>query len=136
MQFENKGCTVYSVNANLMSRLNPLTDKELEEEAKKLIDNFHKKHKNTYYMALCHDIRYFTVYNTKPDKEKFDIDESVTFGDEVIECTFAIGKIVDVAENDRGDTIEIWIKNAVSAHCVLLFPYDNGMIQVGEQFYE
>lgn len=121
--------TIYEINSNIMRNAEPLNSAALAT-ARNLINGFHKDHKNRYYMALCHNIRYFTIYDTEPNN--CEINRLITIGKEVIDCTSNIGSIVDITIADDNSAVEIWIKTAETAECIILFPYDNGIVKVGE----
>lgn len=125
------GFTMYDINASLVKQYPPLKWQGLQN-ARSLINTFHEKHKNRYYIALCHNIRYFTVYDTSPNDIKIDI--SVTLGKEVIDCTKNIGEILDVQLSDNEYSVEIWFKtdSERGAECLILIPYDKGIVKVGE----
>lgn len=127
------GISVYDINASLIKNAPPLKWEGLHN-AKSLINNFHKEHKNRYYMALCHNLRYFTVYDTKPNDCKV-IDLATSFATEVVNCTKLLGNILDVQISENHNSIEIWVRrnNKRGAECIVLLPYDKGMVKVGEK---
>lgn len=125
------GYSMYDFNASLVRNYPPLKWEGLYN-AKFIINDFHKVHKNRYYIALCHNLRYFTVYDTKPNDANLDL--KVSFGAEVIDCTSNLGDILDVQFSDNKQSVEIWVKRSSDrgAECVILIPYDKGMVKVGE----
>ena len=58
--------------------------------------------------------------------------ERCAFGHEVIECLKNIGVIKAIDLTEENDAIEAWVDNEGEATCLYLFPYDNGIVQVGE----
>lgn len=111
---------LYDINKQIISQLPDLTDLESKKE---IINLLHSEQGNKYYMLYGKEISYFTV---------FKLIESQYFGYEVIECLKSIGRIkaIDLAENK--DAIEVWVENEDGPTCLYLFPYDIGIVQVGE----
>jgi hypothetical protein len=75
-------------------------------------------------MLYGKEISYFTV---------FKIIEPQYFGEEVLACCLNVGpvKVMDLTE--AGDAVEIWVQsNDGEPTCLYLFPYDSGIVQVGE----
>jgi hypothetical protein len=74
-------------------------------------------------MLYGKEISYFTLYK---------IIKSQYFGNEVIDCLKNIGIIKAIDFTETQDAIEIWVENDNGPTCLYLFPYDNGVVQVGE----
>lgn len=81
-----------------------------------------------YFMLLCNEIRYYTVFNLI--EKDFD-----KFAQEVKECAEYRGDIIEISEVDDGSAFEIWIKEKSDnkPHMFMLFAYDWGVIEVGEK---
>lgn len=74
-------------------------------------------------MLYGKEISYFTLYKIiKPQ----------CFGNEVIDCLKNIGIIKAIDFTETQDAIEIWVEDDNGPTCLYLFPYDNGVVQVGE----
>ena len=127
------GYSMYDFNASLVKNYPPLKWKGLYN-ARFIINDFHNIHKNRYYIALCHNLRYFTVYDTKPNDAEGAIDLSISFGAEVLDCSSNLGEILDVQLSSNEQSIEIWVKrnSERGAECIILIPYDKGIVKVGE----
>ena len=111
---------LYDMNKQIITQLPELTD--LSEKCD-LIYNLHTKFNNNYYMLYGKEISYFTLYKIiKPQ----------CFGNEVIDCLKNIGIIKAIDFTETQDAIEIWVENNNGPTCLYLFPYDNGVVQVGE----
>ena len=111
---------LYDMNKQLISQLPALAD--LEDK----VDVIHKLHidyGNFYYMLYGKEISYFTL---------FKVIEPQYFGNEVIECLKNVGVIKAIDFTETQDAIEIWVENEDGPTCLYLFPYDNGVVQVGE----
>ena len=79
---------------------------------------------NDYYMLYGKEISYFTVFKIK---------EHICFSHEVIDVIENIGsavKAIDLTETE--DAIEVWVMYENEPTCLYLFPYDMGIVQVGE----
>jgi hypothetical protein len=111
---------LYDMNKQIISQLPELTDLEDKHYT---INNLHAKFNNFYYMMYGKEISYFTL---------FKIIEPQYFGSEVIDCLKNVGIIKAIDFTEAQDAIEIWVENENGPTCLYLFPYDNGVVQVGE----
>lgn len=117
------GMTLYDLNKSLINQLMPLDDTELYEAGEDILA-FCEENRNKYYMLLCHELRYFTLFNyyVVTDRPLPNIEE------EVIACAHDIGSIVSVENKD--DAIEIWVKTEEDeVYVMYFFPYDRGVIK-------
>ena len=117
------GMTLYDLNKNLVSQLMPLDDTELYEAGENILA-FCEETRNKYYMLLCHELRYFTLFNyyVVTDRPLPNVEE------EVIACAHDIGVIVSVENKD--EAIEIWVKaENDEVYVMYFFPYDRGVIK-------
>ena len=111
---------LYDINKQIISQLPVLSDLE---DKKEIIQKLHRDWGNFYYMLYGKEISYFTLFN---------IINSQTFADEVIACLNNVGDIKAIDLTEAEDAIEIWVQNEENPTCLYLFPYDNGVVQVGE----
>ena len=110
---------LYDLNKQIMSQMEPYTMEQWEKAAK-AITAWDKENAATYYMLLCRDISYYTVFVN-------DGYELHNFGDAVRECfEFIGGDVVDI-DIDPG-VIEIWVKNEETTYCFYLFNYETGVV--------
>ena len=127
---EINGGNFYDINKQLiLQNEKPLTKDQIEE-AKELISNYFKSHKEQYFMLLCHEQRDYTIFNfTHPDpKFPSDLRDAK---EEVILCLNNRGTIVSIEPADKNNSaIEIWIEEGGEAYCYYLFPYDEGVIEI------
>ena len=115
----------YDVNKQIIGQLEILDEAALEEKHK-LIREFVNKTNNKYFMLLCRDLNYYTlfVYDTHDAQECID--------DVVIECANFLGKIKAIDTTEDQEAIEIWITNSSdSTHVMYFFAYDTGVIECG-----
>jgi hypothetical protein len=122
LNVDSSGVTMglYDMNKQIIAQLPTLTDLE---EKKELIHMLHNKWNNFYYMLYGKEISYFTLFN---------IINSQDFGNIVIECLNNIGDIKAIDLTETQDAIEIWVESEDGPTCLYLFPYDSGIVQVGE----
>lgn len=121
---ENSGINMglYDMNKQIISQLPKLTEAELFDRDL-LINTLHAKFNNEFYMLYGKEISYFTL---------FRIFDSIRFGNEVIDCLNNVGDIKAIDFTEAQDAIEIWIQDEDGPTCLYLFPYDSGVVQVGE----
>ena len=82
---------------------------------------------NSYYMLLCRDINYYTIFETGWDES----DETV--GEAVVDCfNYISGELKAIDLTDDGNAVEIWFaiseENRLVARCAYFFNYDEGVI--------
>lgn len=118
--------SLYDINKNLMSQLPEYTHeqvKELEEKIDKLINEKHIN--NNYFMLLCNDIHYYTVFHFNPEEADFR-----TVGEGVTYLLYESGYTI-TADEECDDHFEIWVKKDKEAYAFMLFPYDQGVVNFG-----
>ena len=114
--------SAYDMNKQIIRQLSIL-DKVALQEKKELIVDFVNDTNNVYYMLLCRDINYYTLFarqDTNPELlEDIMIDE----------CLPAIGQIKSVERTEDGSAVEIWIQDDLNnVYAVYFFPYDAGVV--------
>lgn len=115
----NTGTSLYDFNKQIMSQLEPFNLNQWEEAEKK-ITNWDEQKQATYYMLLCKELSYYTVFIN--DGYEFD-----NFGESVRKYfEFVDGNVVDI--NIEKDKIEIWLKKENDIYYFVLFNYDMGVI--------
>lgn len=109
--------SVYDMNCQIISQLSPLTDDEQHEKSK-IITQLIDETRSRFYMLLCRDINYYTVFMRMPEAE--EMMEEV-----VIDCAKYIGDIKAIEMVDGA--VEIWVSNNEGTYAMYLFPYDEGV---------
>ena len=112
---------LYDMNKQIISQLPTLNDftKAIAD-----VRDLHGKYWNEYYMMYGREISYFTLFKVCGMNE---------FGQDVIDCCANIGTIKAMDMTEAADAIEIWVQpENGEPTCLYLFPYDNGIVQVGE----
>ena len=118
----NLGMSIYDMNKQIISQMGVL-DEEGYNIARQRFNVFVKLSDQTYYMLLCRDINYYTIF-------KIDVlaDDLNRFSEEVIDCVHDIGAIKSVEEVDGA--IEIWAHPVDGDPVAMyLFPYDAGVVE-------
>lgn len=110
----------YQMNQMMIYGLKDLTEEEIAEKQKE-VQSFVQGKEDTYYMLLCKDCSYYTVFHL--------IAEGPKIASEVIECVKELGTIKDIYTVEDGSAIEIWFSDAETAHVAYFFPYQKGVIE-------
>lgn len=110
--------SLYEVNKSIMAKKSPMKVNEAKNTLKEFINNI----KNNYYMMLCKELSYYTLFHINNlSTEKIE--------DIVIEIATDYGVFysADVYE----DHVEIWVKMKITGEChmFMFFPYDMGVIE-------
>lgn len=109
---------LYELNKQIMAQMEPY-DIDKWEQAEKDINAWDSEQKASYYMLLCKEISYYTVFIN-------DGYEFHNLGQAVRECLEFVGNVVDIEINQ--DVIEIWIRELDNAYCLHLFNYEEGIV--------
>ena len=107
----------YDINKQIIGQLPTLTREELIEK-KKIIRKFKATCNNVYYMLLCRELNYYTVFVSH-------VTALETMEDVVLECAQVHGEIKAIEEVDGA--IEIWVSNDEDTYAMYFFPYDQGV---------
>ena len=118
----NLSLSAYEINKQVISQLPPLSAEELAEK-KILIRDFMINTQNKYFMLLCRDINYYTLFHLDVYENTDERLEDILFA----ECAIFIGDIKAVDPTDDG-AIEIWVTNETDTYAMYFFPYDAGVI--------
>lgn len=121
--------SLYDINEQIIRQLPDYT-KEDEDAAKIEIDNWSGADQGGYYMLLCKEQSYYTVFKyTSPYNEGLVVFQ--TLGDAVIACVKDVGTIKSVSKQED-NTYEIWVLDSNDVMwCLHLFNYDNGIVEFG-----
>ena len=119
------GMSLYELNKQGYAQLLPYDETQIQD-AIAWINEFSDKNKGKYYMLLCKEISYYTVF----EKDFLEYD-CLSLGHGVIECLDNVGTIHGIDDNGEG-ALEIWVKTSdEEVYCMLLFNYDVGIVKVG-----
>lgn len=115
--------SLYKFNQQAYAAL-PSMDSEALEKSKDFIHDFLNKHDAKYYLMLCNEIRYYTVYTYT---NVHNVEKLV---DEIIEITSDLGEIKSIETDGSGQALEFWIMYEGECHMFLLFNYDRGVVEI------
>ena len=119
------GMSLYELNKQGYAQLLPYDETQIQD-AITCINEFSDKNKGKYYMLLCKEMSYYTVF----EKDFLEYD-CLSLGHGVIECLDNVGTIHGIDDNGEG-ALEIWVKTSdEEVYCMLLFNYDVGVVKVG-----
>lgn len=119
------GMSLYELNKQGYAQLLPYDETQIQD-AITWINEFSDKNKGKYYMLLCKEMSYYTVF----EKDFLEYD-CLSLGHGVIECLNNVGTIHGIDDNGEG-ALEIWVKTSdEEVYCMLLFNYDVGVVKVG-----
>jgi len=115
--------SLYEINEQLVSQL-PVLSTEDCLKAEEEINEWHKRIQSKYYMLLCKEQSYYTVFVA----ENFYVDCD-SLGNAIISCLTDIGEIKAISLQDN-DTYEIWVHQPGmdKLWCLHLFNYSNGIV--------
>jgi hypothetical protein len=118
----NLGMTLYDVNKQVISQMGILEGEE-RETAHLCITHAASIANQTYFMLLCREMNYYTLF--KLDKDNSGL---CNIASEVFDCAEDIGAIKSVEPVDGA--IEIWVHPVYEEPVAMyLFPYDAGVIE-------
>lgn len=117
--------SLYDMNKQIISQLSAL-DEEGIKEAKQIIKDYvySEKHEDDYYMLLCHELKYFTVFASDLECGPDEIIENV-----IIDCLNSVGEIKSIEPTEDKEAIEIWITEPEGGTYVMyFFDYGRGIV--------
>ena len=118
----NLQMNIYDLNKQIISQMATLSDEDLED-SKQLIRGYFQEHENEFYMLLCKDISYYTLFHI------VDYITEPAAADEVIACIKEIGAVKSIDRTNDG-AIEIWAHHGEAQPLAMyLFAYDMGVIE-------
>ena len=109
---------LYDLNKTIIAQL-PIAGEDELLTAEKVINDYCNAQNSSYFMLLCRDISYYTVFTNDTSKEQLDF---CSVGEAVISCAVDVGMIVSVSLTEDKNAIEIWVKNTDDmVYCMYLF---------------
>jgi hypothetical protein len=115
--------TTYEFNCSQIAQL-PNYTKENFGKAQKTIQSFLSSHPSKYYMMLCNDRRYYTLYTFVQDFQFKQMSK------EIIDITKNLGVVKEIKVSDDDDCIMFWIMHNDEAYLYLLFNYEAGVVEI------
>lgn len=124
---ENKGLefNLYELNKSIINQMTPMTPDEINMKTE-LFNDYACSMGNTYYMLLCRDYNYYTVFRYSV------IPTFSNFATAVCTIISELGEVYSIDYLDN-KAIEIWIKptGEENPYAFYLFPYDAGVVHYG-----
>lgn len=121
---------LYDINKNLVAQNEIKLSEGILNSKKQIITDFIKKQNNYYYMLLCNERKDYTVFHWHNICNNDNAKEIAKIL--VDECLFNRGEIRGIDLTKNKDAIEIWLMIDEEAFIYYFFPYDMGVIEVGE----
>ena len=126
--------TLYDLNKQMVKSLPPMNEEGKESFINNIFNSYISKEPNKYYMLLCKELSYFTVFH----KDKINTDN---FAETVHELLSEKGTIITAGwDNEETKTsVEYWVNiktpiennpDYTDVYCFYLFKYDNGIVEV------
>lgn len=117
--------SLYDMNKQIISQL-PTLNVEGIKEAKQIIKDYvySKEHEDDYYMLLCHELKYFTVFTNDLECSPDEVIENV-----IIDCLNSVGEIKSIEPTEDKEAIEIWITEPEgNTYVMYFFDYGRGIV--------
>lgn len=115
----------YDINKQIISQLPAITDEDLEAVKSQIIRKYCDQMKAEYYMLLCRDINYYTVFRIDLKLADETVDEAL------VDCAKYIGAIKSIGFTEDEQALELWMTNEEDTYVAYFFPYDQGVIVCG-----
>lgn len=117
--------TLYEMNQQLIANMPCFEDKDWDEAAVVIAD-WVNAHMDNYYMLLCKELSYYTLFNTS--RENITIADFTT---ELFDILKDLGAVKNI-EVDTNGMIAIWLNwhGEETPRCFYLFPYGAGVVHV------
>ena len=119
----NVEMSLYEINQSIISQLPKYTAEQHADLISRI--NGWATFDTEYYMLLCRDINYYTIFHFNPEDSEFDtLGAGVNLLLQEVGFTIHSDEILD-------KHCEIWGKNDNGTYAFMLFPYDQGVINFG-----
>ena len=138
-KYRNKGrqvpqMTLYDLNKQMVKSLPPMDEEGKTAFIDNIFNKFIEKEPNKYYMLLCKELSYFTVFH------KDDTNED-NFANTAHQLLSDRGTIITAGwDNEEAqNSIEYWVSvktpiennpDFEDVYCFYLFKYDEGIVEV------
>lgn len=115
----------YTIHRQMYSQMTPPSQEDLKTQYAALGAWASSHYTSHYYMLLCRDVHYYTVFNLiNPNYDKLV--------QEIKECLAFKGRVLDIQYNHATDAYEIWIKEYKTneVYLYMLFEAEDFVIEV------
>ena len=117
--------SLYELNQQLIAQM-PEYDEKKWTDAKLIVADWYNKHKDNYYMLLCNECNYYTLFDMTRENAigadlAYELQDTIRY----------VGAVHDISV-DTNDMIAVWVKwrDTDTVHCFYLFPYGQGVVHV------
>lgn len=117
--------SLYELNQQLIAQMPEYDDKKWTD-AKLIIADWYNNHKDNYYMLLCNERNYYTLFDMTRENAigadlAYEIQDTIRY----------VGSVHDISV-DTNNMIAVWAKwhDTDNIHCFYLFPYGQGVVHV------
>lgn len=119
---EGVNLSLYEVNKQVIAQMPTLSETDLEE-ARLTLSHYVNglDHSDDYYMLLCYDLRYFTMFARDQKYEENIVDA-------IMDCLSYVGEVKSIEESTDGQAIEIWVVSEGEAYVMYFFDYGRGVV--------
>lgn len=126
--------TLYDLNKQMVKSLSPMDEESKQAFINNIFNSYIANRPNKYYMLLCKELSYFTVFHQ-------DEDNTDNFAETVHQLLSDKGVIITAGwDNEEMQTgIEYWVSirtpvennpDFKDVYCFYLFKYDAGVVEV------
>ena len=126
------GLTEYEVNKQAIKQnYKPMSTWALKQEIQEIavkIKSWVWEYDNHYFMLLCKQLSNYTLFNITADN--FDMKE---LKEALMDCFVNRGSVYKIAFDKTYGGFQIWIDDGEDLNMYFLFPYDLGVIEIGEE---
>lgn len=119
------GMNMYDINKQIIAQLPAIDEENMIAVKRDVIRKYCDQMKAEYYMMLCRDINYYTMF--KIDLKQAD----ETIEDVLVECAECIGAVKSIDFIEDAQALELWMTNEEDTYVAYFFPYDQGVIVCG-----
>ncbi len=113
---------LYDMNKQIIQQLPNATEEDIMF-SKDLVQTFIESRQNKYFMLLCNDRNYYTLFHIN-DQSDEPLSE-ILFN----ECIPNFANLKCVNETEDKGAIEIWTEADGEIYVMYFFPYDEGVIE-------
>ena len=114
--------SLYEMNKQIISQLPTYSPEQLEEAKDTIVDYVtDRNHKDEYYMLLCHELRYFTIF-VRHSNPKENIEDAI------LDCLSHVGEVKSIERSSDEQALEIWVVVDGEAHAMYFFDYGRGIV--------
>lgn len=122
--------SLYKMNQDIIRTMPDMTDEQLMF-ARETFKDWVAAHRDTYYMLLCNELHYYTVFRFPYVADHISDARYTDFWTELMDVMSYVGP-AKIIEEDTNGMMSIWAtaRQDEDVHCFYLFPYGQGVVEV------